>query len=413
MYIVCKYRGFPLARQLTPERVIGRDGLIDQIWAKLESKSLRFTAERRVGKTTVMTKMLAEPRQGFQVVFMEVEAIDSSQRFAELLLNRLSPLMSRTAKAKEVWTTCWQKLGGTEIGGVIRLPDSKLDWRNTIEKTLESICTQFADETIVLLMDEVPYMLQGIAARNTSKDQRSEALALVELLRAIRQQQPKLRMVFAGSIGLHHVLDDLKQSQLASQPFNDMPLVEIRSLKGDDAVLLAKRLLIEDGVELDEKSMRAVCHRVVELTDAVPFYIESVCGRLSECGATISVHEVEEAVAIQLTNDHDPWEMEHFRSRLEIYYAGFAPGADGSQIPDDAIARTGLDHLAITDEPQSIGDLWALCKSRFPLNNKQHVIKLLRSLSLDHYLQSDTDKRYTFRFPLIKRWWIKAQDLES
>lgn len=402
-----------MARQLTPERVIGRDDLIEQIWTKLESKSLRFTAERRVGKATVMTKMHAEPRPSYQVVFMEVEAIDSPQRFAELLLNRLSPLMSRSDKARDVWTAWWQKLGGTEIGGVIRLPDSKLDWRNTIEKTLERICTQFVNETIVLLMDEVPYMLQGIASRNTSKNQRSEALALVDLLRAIRQQQPNLRMVFAGSIGLHHVLEDLKQSQLASQPFNDMPLVEIRSLKDNDAAQLAKRLLIEDGIELDEESMQAICHRVVELTDAVPFYIESACGRLSGGGTEISVNDVEEAVAAQLTNDHDPWEMEHFRSRLEIYYSGSVPGADGSQIPDVAIAQTVLDHLAIKDEPQSIGDIWALCKSQFPLNDKQHVIKLLRSLSLDHYLQSDTDKRYTFLFPLIKRWWIKAQDLES
>ena len=51
-----------MAMQISPQNVVGRDRLIEQIWKKLESKSLRFTAERRIGKTTVMKKMLAEPK---------------------------------------------------------------------------------------------------------------------------------------------------------------------------------------------------------------------------------------------------------------------------------------------------------------------------------------------------------------
>jgi hypothetical protein len=57
-----------MATQIDPQNVIGRDQLIAQIWKMLEKSSVRFTAERRVGKTTVMAKMAAEPHPRFEVL---------------------------------------------------------------------------------------------------------------------------------------------------------------------------------------------------------------------------------------------------------------------------------------------------------------------------------------------------------
>ncbi len=53
-----------VGKQIAGKSVVGRDKLIDRIWRRLENESLRFTAERRIGKTTVIKKMLAEPRPG-------------------------------------------------------------------------------------------------------------------------------------------------------------------------------------------------------------------------------------------------------------------------------------------------------------------------------------------------------------
>lgn len=218
-------------------------------------------------------------------------------------------------------------------------------------------------------------------------------------------------MVYSGSIGLHHVIADLKQQKLASGPYNDMQTIEIRSLETPDAESLAARLLEEEGVRLDHDTGQAVCRRIVELTDAVPFYIENVCGRLAECKSGIGVNDVDKTVTTQLASDHDPWEMEQFRSRLKIYYSGTTSGANGERFEDATIARAILDHLAVENTPQSIEQIWALCKSQFPLTDRQHIIELLQSLALDHYLRSDQQKRYAFRFPLIRTWWLQAQGL--
>lgn len=400
-----------MAIQIDPTRVIGRDRLIERIWRKLETKSLLFTAERRIGKTTVMTKMVAEPKDGFRVVFMELEGVDSAEQFAEVLLNKLLPLLSKTDKAKTGLRAFWEGIGGVEVGGVIRVPGNKLGWQATIEKTLERVCDECAGETILLLMDEVPYMLQKIASQETGNNQKTLALTMLDVLRSMRQQKPNLRMIFSGSIGLHHVVSDLRQEKIASEPVNDMPLIEIHSLAEQDGIKLARRLLGDEAVCLDEPLREVVCLQIAKSTDSVPFYIEAVCMYLADQEEPINSVAVDKAVLSQLTNDHDPWEMEHFRTRLETYYEGTVKVASNETVANAVIARAVLDHLAVTTDPQSIDQVWSAMTSQFSLTEKNHLIHLLRSLTLDHYLVCNTDKQYAFRFPLIRHWWSLAQGL--
>jgi hypothetical protein len=68
--------------------------------------------------------------------------------------------------------------------------------------------------------------------------------------------------------------------------------------------------------------------------------------------------------------------------------------------------------MAVVNEPQSIDQVWAIVKGTFQITDRNHIVEMLRSLALDHYLISDTKKRYAFRFPLIQGWWKMAQGLE-
>ena len=402
-----------MAIQIDPKNVIGRDKLIERIWKKLRKDSIRFTAERRVGKTTVMTKMAAEPRPGFEVLFLELEGIDSPERFVELLINRVKPLLSKTDKATGWWNSFHDAIGGTEVAGIFKLPNvSKIGWQATLTKTLEGVCEHQADKTILLLMDELPYMLQKIASISQDGEQKTLALTLLDTLRSIRQQYKNVRMVYAGSVGLHHVVTDLKQGTLASEPVDDMPLVEIRALDVPDAIILAERLLKEEDVEVLKEGRQAILERLVHLTDCVPFYIEAVCSRLGESEGPINIRTVDETVQRQLTSDHDPWEMEHFRKRLGTYYSGTIKDTSGTILRDEELARVILDHMAVVNTSQSIDEVWDVVKSNFSLTDRNHIVEMLRSLALDHYLVSDIEKRYSFRFPLIQGWWRIAQGLE-
>ena len=401
--------------QVDPRNVVGRDRLIDHIWRKLAKSSIRFTAERRIGKITVMRKMLAERQPGTELIFIDLEKVDSPHRFTEVMLTEMKPWLSRTQKAAGLFQGFLADIEGVEIAGVIKIPDGdRIGWKAMLEKTFARVCSHQPDTLLVLLLDELPYMLQKIAAKEKrAGTQEHAALEILDTLRAMRAQHANLRMIFAGSVGLHHVLTDLRATQLASQPVNDMPLVPIEALSLPDAVTLAKRLLKDEGVPVVVADEERLPRELASLTDRVPFYLERVVASLAELDGPVSVEHAHQVVRQQMTDDHDAWEMEHFRTRLEIYYPGTSTDANGRPITNESVARALLDILAVASTPQTIDQVWAAMKAQMALDDRHEIVRLLTSLAQDHYLIADTEKRYAFRFPLIRRWWILAQGLSS
>ncbi len=401
-----------MAQQIHPKNVVGRDALIARIWDKLESGSIRFTAERRIGKTTVMKKMLAEPRSGHTPVFIDLEGVSRPDEFVEKLLNSLGPLLSTTQQGMKAFKDIWGKLEGVEIGSVIKLPKmGEAGWAATLDKLFEELCKTQGETRVVLLLDELPYMLQNIALEGDGGTE--NALKILDRLRAARQDHQTLRMVFAGSVGLHHVLTSLRGSTRASQPVNDMELVEIKPLSLPDATTLTRRLIASEKVNVASEAAATVAEELARATDCVPFYLERLVSRLAEQDAPATLEDAHRLVREHLTDDQDRWEMEHFRSRLAIYYLGTHMGAQGQIVRNEDLARAMLDFLASADTPQPIESIWADLKNQHSLADRNHVVQMLSSLAKDHYLIADTDKAYTFRFPLIRNWWVAAQGLTS
>jgi len=404
-----------MTQQVSPEHIIGRNRLIFLIWKRLETQSVRFLAERRIGKTSVLKKMASEPCSGFCPIYLDLEKVHSADRFVEVLLSGLKPLMSATDKAVSRFAELLRKFGGTEVGGMVKIPElGKRGWQNAIEETFRAVCENNRDSRILLMLDELPYMLQSIANHDRkAKANENFALAILDTLRAARHEHTNLRMIFCGSVGLHHVLNSLRNQQHASQPVNDMPGVEIHPLKMEDAVLLTLKLLDLEQVNVEPAKLAAIANLIASQTDCVPFYIERVVNRLAEQDATVVESTIEQTIRRHLMDDKNDWEMDHFRQRLKIYYEGDVVGANNQPILRHLIARRILDHIAIENESQSIDKVWNAMKAKFSLDDRDAVIELLSLLAQDHYLITDDQKHYTFRFPLIRRWWIISHGLNQ
>lgn len=403
-----------MTTQLGPENVIGRDELIEQIWRCLNSSSVRFTAERRIGKTTVMQKMRSEPPEGVLAIYIDLEKIDTPERFVEVLMQKVSSLLPTTDKAKRGFQELLSAVEGAEIGGIVKLPKKSAEhWQSAMEKTFSCISKNHKASSIVFLFDELPYMLQKISVLGgVAPEKRNNALNILDSLRAIRAENHNVRMVFCGSIGLHHVVHTLRDQLYASQPLNDMDTIEIGPLDRCFANDLAEKLI--DAEELNCSNRTKVRDEIVKQTDCVPFYIERVIRRLAISGKKqVTPTLVKEQVNANLTNDMDHWEMEHFRERLKVYYPVEVEIGGIHPIPLSTIALKVLDVLALAEHPKSISQIHNLIKAELPLEDRQVVINLLKNLCMDHYLISDCNKNYSFRFPLIKTWWKLAQGLTS
>ncbi len=386
---------------VSPENVMGRDHLIDRLWATLKHQSLVLVAERRMGKTCIIKKMEAQPPDGTMIRVRDVGGVSSPiefvERVAEDVEKHLNLFQKTATKTKEFLAF----LGGTQIFGV-KLPTTAAPhWKALLERILGDLA-QHSDRQVILCWDELPWMLQKIAR----SEGETVVMDLLDTLRGLRQTHANLRMIYTGSIGLHHVVTALREEGYVNSPVNDMRTVEVPPLDDGHAEALAKALIQGEGLTSSAPDETAAI--IAKRVDAIPFYIHHVVAAMADRGQAATPEIAETIVAEALANAQD-WDLEHFRSRLGAYYGERAE-----------VVRALLDQLAET-EPLNLDELHERLKINFSRlgTNAQRMVEgdrealrtLLKLMQRDHYLRQDQDGGYRFRFGLIRRWWRLDQGL--
>jgi hypothetical protein len=383
---------------VSPENVMGRDPLITRLWSTLEQLGIVLVAERRMGKSSIINKMKAEPQQGALVLLSDVEGVSRPLEFVERLLWDIDKHLSTGEKTAGWLKQLWSALGGVEIGGILRLPQSAApDWKTLVERILGDLAQNQKRRRVILIWDELPWMLQKIgrvAGQPVVVD-------LLDVLRSQRQRYSNLRMVYTGSIGLHHVVSGLQEEGYASSPVNDMRIIEVPPLDHPDATELARNLLLGEGLASDRSDESALM--IAGLVDGVPYYIHHVVASLADRGRPVTPELAADVVAKALADAQDPWNLDHYRRRLRQYYGERA-----------GLVRGLLDQLA-DKSPLDLGELHDRLKvglqpdsdvaRRIVEGDRENLLTLVRLLQRDHYLRQEDNGRYAFRFDLIRRWW--------
>lgn len=396
-------------------KIFGRDKIIQHIWNTLEDKSVLLTAERRMGKTEVLKQMRDTHPEDYIVIFSDLEKISTPIEFVNDVIKSLNEHLSKELKTKGVFDNLLSKFGGTEIAGVIKLPEAQHpNWKALLTQILTDVCNHHADKKLLFLWDEVPYMLQKIESHTGTNRTNNDysGLEVLDVLRALRMERENLRMVFTGSIGLHHVINTLKKQALASQPTNDVDKVNLPKLTLEHAMAMAKYRLVEKE-KLHNSPDADLLVSISEQCDFIPFYIEKLIKHFASIDVDLTPDNVEKVIAEILVGGEDSWELAHFRSRLTEYYKGHITDAQGNPIEQSVIAKALLNHLAVATTPQSFNDCLQAINSEFSLTvaNRDDINALLTLLVKDHYLTKIPGEGYQFTFTLIQRWWIEAEDL--
>ena len=377
--------------QIDINAVVGREPLIETLWQTVEQQSVIITAERRIGKTTVIKRMRHAPVIGWVPVYQDLEGCHSAAEFAMIIYKDIHQFLSQkgkiTRRAKELFAA----LGGTEIGGIFKLPEKMAaPWKDVLTQSVEDLIYENDSQgtKLLFLWDEMPFMLANI--RNREGEQ--AAMEVLDLLRALRQTHGGLRMIMTGSIGLHHVLTSLRKKNYGNAPVNDMVAVEVPPLAEPDAVYLANLLIEGEALASHDKEAAAVA--TAREADCFPFYIHHIVRALKIRGLDAEPNNVADVVASQLVDGNDPWELLHYRERIPIYYQG-----------DQKVVFLILDDLAAKHGSTSVSEMLEMVKAASNFDDREHLLNLLSLMERDHYLKRDKDGRYGFRFPLIRRWW--------
>ena len=259
---------------LDPDEVFGRDRLIARIWRTLETRSVVLGADRRYGKTSVINKMAHEPREGWTCVTDDLENVKSPLKFVDAVYQQTKDHLSGRQKRANRLGELLRKLTGTEFLG-FKIPEQVAsDWELVLNALLDDL-EENVEGRFVFFWDEMPYMIQNIM------DAQGEAVArhLLDVLRKRRDQVGSgLRMVFTGSIGLHHVLNSIREEgNTAAEPTNDMEKETVLPLAKEDAFELTKLLLLGEGVQAGGNNPIGF---LVDRVDALPYYIHHVVDTL-------------------------------------------------------------------------------------------------------------------------------------
>lgn len=377
---------------LSPEEVVGRDEFIAGLWEAIDSQSLLLTAERRMGKTSVVKKMRAEPRSGLIAVYRSFEHVRSRAEFVDAILRDVGPDMPLSIRAgrrlRRVLDDLNLRVSYGDFQAAFVLRD---DWKEIIPRVFDAM----ADVgRVVFLWDEVPVMVGTVAEREGA----DAARELLDVLRVVRQTCDHARMVFTGSIGLHHVLAGIRPDSYSRAPVNDMRPVVLGGLDREHAVQLARNLCAGEGVGV--ASDPGVAEAVAEATSDIPFYVQHVVGALSDAGfdRPVDVHDAHDAISEALRSPVDPWDMRQYRRRITSYYG-----------EDERTVLSILDAVATADAPLSLHGLVNRVRAQHDVDIED-VRRLLDLLQLDHYIVKNEDG-YRFAFGIVARAWREQRDL--
>ena len=387
--------------QIDLDEVVGRDADIEQIWDTLEQQSIRMNAERRIGKTTIIYKLWKEPRSGWLTIFQELEQYHTAYEFALAVFREVDKFLSISSRSARRTKELFKSFGGTEVGGIIKLPSfsNEAPWKDVLCSSIQDLIDERVkqNDRPLFLWDEVPLMLENIKQREGE----TVAMELLDTLRGLRQThgQDGLRMVFTGSIGLHHVIKSLKRQNYANSPVNDMFITPVLPLDSESAQELATKLM--HGEDIQTKTLKDTAAAVAKVSDCFPFYIHHIVKAMKRLGLEGTTDNVEQIVSQQLRDANDPWELNHYRERISTYYG---------KIFEHAVLEI-LDEIAVSAEAVSINDLLTILKNTGVLDDREQLIELLRLIEQDHYLIRNNDGHYHFQFPLLQRWWKLSRGL--
>ena len=376
--------------QLAPDHIVGREEIILKMWSILAGRCIYMNDLRRVGKTMILEKMKASPPAGWLTIRRDLGGCHTAAEFATQTYRDAEGALSGRTRAWRRMKQLPGALKGIEIAGVLKLPDgAPAPWKEVLTRTFADLNDEMttANQRVVLLWDEVPFLLQNVTQHESSK----VAMEILDVLRALSQEHDRVRLLLTGSVGLHHVLASLRSEGYINSPLNHMEYIAPGPLIPDEGRRLALSLL--KGAKLKCQDPQACAAAVAEACGNVPFYIHKLVSRLP-AHQPVDPNLITATLKREIMHADNDWDLAHYRTRLPIYYG-----------PDENLALLVLDALAASEISLAFEALRRQLSGQTDTSDPDRLRGLLKRLQQDHYLERDGDGLYAFRFALIRSWW--------
>ncbi|WP_318347128.1 AAA-like domain-containing protein [Aquipluma nitroreducens] len=386
------------ARWIPPKIIVGsaatgdyyypRTEIVNEIWDELEKGNfILIAAPRRVGKTSIMRDIEANPRENYKVIFENIQAVKSEIDFYKTLYKLILNCLSTSKKASK-WFSSYIK-----TKQIIEISTSGVKFENKVPDYLHEINNIFREldkstETIVLLLDELPEVLHKL----DKAEKKDEAIAILHQLRAWRQTDfKKLQFIFAGSVGIHYVVKNIEGR---TSSLNDLIPAICNPLSKDEAKDYIKWVTSNNAsVQYDTERQTQLLFKIQHYY--TPYFINLMLGEIDKNAKkrnnpTITEQDIDQAfLNVEKSNEH----FADWKKRLYDYM----PKSDFNFVNNILI------HIA---HRNSIG-IQAIYDKAVKQEKTIDYMDMIHDLVNDGYLTETTEdsQKYIFISPFLKAFW--------
>jgi hypothetical protein len=385
----------------------GREALVDLIWQKLKNGNILLAAPRRFGKTSVMYRLIDEPRGDFKIVHADLEhMIEPADLISQLAVQLATDTrLARIANGlsyfpKTLWTRFKDTFSEVDLLKLkVKLRDNvRPHWQESGEELFKRI-GRF-EGTILFVLDEFPMMIDRMAR---SPAHREEAKTLLRWLRALRQSPntTNVRFLIAGSIGIGHVLNDL--GEISS--INDFEQIRLEPFPSKIAATLLTELARSHDIVLSQPSKR----KMLEVVGTyVPYFIQVIFSEAAKSqaqdGKPITPKIVEEIYREKVLGVDCKTYFDHYYGRLREYYDRQEEKAIKRILRELAVAGYLTRDSCYQTYRDHIGER----------SDLEEFNRLMTDLENDFYIRfGAADRTYEFASKLLRDWWLRHYGLES
>lgn len=362
--------------------VVGRDGVVAELRDLLRSgNNVLIVDPRRMGKTTVVDVLCAQPGPDALAVKIDLEGTESIGEALALLIRAVQQHQSLWTRAK---ATIGRYVDLDASIGPIKLKPAVASKpvAEVLSDVVAAIDHHLGKEILIIAIDELPMALEGMSRHGSAH----EASQLLHRLRQLRQSTKSIRWVHAGSIGFHHVLHDLGDTEGV---IGDLTTISPGPLDAGSARLLAGCLLLGIRRESDDQ----VADEFASITGGIPFIMHHVAHLLKAGSGPVTVDEVRRSF------DHFARDRDTSRALTHML----------SRLGGDRRLMRVLDAVALYG-PLNVDELWSHVNDAIDVSDRHELNSLIDSLCDDHYLRREPD-RIHWKYDVLRRVWMIRQNL--
>ena len=372
-----------IGKEATGDYYFVREDLENEIWEEIKKgNNILLVAPRRVGKTSIMKSLAEQSNAHYKLIFSNIQGIDEESEFYKTIYELIKSCLKKSTRYIKQFGDLIETVSELTTTG-IKFDKHEIDYLAKINQLIP----QLKNESIVLLIDELPEVLYNLYKNGKKED----ANSILKNMRRWRQQKgfEKIQFVLAGSIGFHYVID-----LIGGRPadINDIYTILCPALDNEKGEFEKYMDWVTKGSTI-KYNKHLTAYLKEKISYFVPFFINLMINEVNKtCKKNnrrkVTTNDIDKAVSeipFLYKKDFSDW-----KKRLKDYMPK----------EDFAFVNEILIHAAHKNEI-SIQEIYNLASVH---DKKDCYMEFIANLEQDGYIVKQNEK-HVFISPFLKEFW--------